>query len=266
MDGHTDDRLVMRPFATGSVLPTSDRWLRWGAFVLLGSLGVGVALANALQVDTTVRAYGEVRPLHSHQLVVAPITGTIENLHVNENDQVIAKQALVDLRSISSATNPVSTTSETISLRRIGAPVAGTVLKLTASNLGQPVQAGTVIAEIVPTANDVIVKAFVSPTEISRITPEQPVKMQVSAYPYPEYGLVEGTITTISPDTVPCEFANCRISSGYRVDIQIPVSYLEKGDRHYTLQPGMVVTADIVTQREKLLTLILRKLRLQPQG
>ena len=254
------------PFHSDSVLPASDRWLRWGGLALLSSWGLCLGLANSLKVDVTVRAYGEVRPTQPSQWVVAPIAGTLETLHVNENDTVTAMQVLADLRPSDAFLEEGLATSRGLSLQRIGAPIDGTVLRLSTPNPGQPVQAGTVIAEIMPVSTDLTVKAFVPPSEVSRLVPGQSVQMQVSAYPYPEYGLLQGTIVAISPDTVACESPNCAIPYGYGVDIELQQPYLGKEAHRHDLRSGMTVTADIVTQREKLLTLILQKLRLTPNA
>jgi multidrug efflux pump subunit AcrA (membrane-fusion protein) len=48
----------------------------------------------------------------------------------------------------------------------------------------------------------------------------------------------------------------------YDVTIQPERSFLVRGDRHYALQPRMEINANIISQKETVLTFLLRKARL----
>jgi len=268
MDDHSQDLPTTMPFHRDSVLPTSDRWLRWGSLALLGSCGLGFGLINTLSVDVTVRAYGQVRPTEPPYSVAMPQSGTIAKLHVSENDAIMTGQVIADLYPHDTTVEPQavepSTPASVKTAQSIYAPVNGYVLRLSKVSPGQMIQTGMVIAEIMPSSQTLVARVVVPPAEIGQIAVNQSVQMQIAAYPYPEYGTLPGTITTISPDVVPCQFSNCTIPEGYRVDVELGQAHMESNatSRRYELQPGMPVTADIVTHRAKLITLILNKLRL----
>lgn len=147
------------------------------------------------------------------------------------------------------------------------APIQGKILKLALRNLGQVVQAGDTVAQIVPTQTPLLIKARVPTREIAQVqvcrtTPTEciagQVQMRISAYPYPDYGTLPGRVTAISADAI---VSDSEVPY-YEVIIQPERSYLERQDQHYEIQPGMELTAEIVATRETVLTFILRKTRL----
>ena len=83
--------------------------------------------------------------------------------------------------------------------------------------------------------------------------------MRVSAYPYPDYGVLEGKVSAIAPDAISSGTNN---TPYYEVTIQPQNTYLVKRDRQYFIHPGMEVTADIIATEETVLTFAIRKARL----
>ncbi|MHC5821019.1 MAG: HlyD family secretion protein, partial [Nostoc sp.] len=93
--------------------------------------------------------------------------------------------------------------------------------------------------------------------------PEGEVQMRFSSYPYPDYGTLKGAVRSISADAITSQGnSNVAIAPYYEVTIEAERLYLEKRGKSYPLQPGMEVTADIISKKETLLTFILRKARL----
>jgi len=143
------------------------------------------------------------------------------------------------------------------------APVDGTILKLNLTNAGQTIQPGDVIAQIVPRNVPLVVKAKVAAQDISKVEVNQDAQMRVSAYPYPDYGVLKGSVQAIAPDVVSVPDPMSGLPTPYyEVTIQPEYPFLTKGDRQYPLQPGMEVTADIISRQETLLQFLLRRARL----
>jgi len=168
------------------------------------------------------------------------------------SEQKTLKQVLVDLqKSI------------------IRASESGTILKLELRNLGQIIHAGDVIAQIVPKSSALVVKAHVVPQDIGKVQickelnvtkcKEGKVQMRISAYPYPDYGTLSGAVRSISADVIS---PSDNSMPYYEVTIQAERLYLNKGEHHYPIQPGMEITADIISKEETVLTFFLRKARL----
>lgn len=167
-----------------------------------------------------------------------------------------------------------------ISKSVIRAQTDGKILKLDISSPGQTVRSGQEIAQIVPSEAPVVVKARVATQDIGEVKIGQTAQLRVSAYPYPDYGTLSGKVTGIAPDALPCD-GKCLdgATAYYEVSIQPESFYLLKGEsvseagtlqgsadgsasRQYPIQPGMEVTADIISDKERVITFILKKARL----
>ncbi|MEB3341038.1 HlyD family efflux transporter periplasmic adaptor subunit [Okeania sp.] len=139
------------------------------------------------------------------------------------------------------------------------APANGTILKLFLRNPGQTVETGTAIAQIVPSNAPLVFKGRVTAADIARVKVGQPVQIRVSAYPFPDYGILKGTVSSISPDAITPEVLQ---EAYYEAIIKPEQPYLVKSDRQYPIQPGMEGRADIIYSQETVLTFVLRKVRL----
>ncbi|WP_377480992.1 MAG: HlyD family efflux transporter periplasmic adaptor subunit [Microcoleus anatoxicus] len=160
----------------------------------------------------------------------------------------------------------------------VRSPADGTILKVELQHPGQTVQAGSAIAQIVPSDVPLIVKAKVTSQDIARIQIGQPVQMRISALPFPDYGTLKGTVSEIAPDAIaPQNPANNSGGSYYEVSIKPDKTYLTRIEsasgnflggsqanepRQYAIQSGMEGRADIITGQETVLTFVLRKARL----
>jgi HlyD family secretion protein len=81
------------------------------------------------------------------------------------------------------------------------APVNGTIQNLAGLNAESFITAGTVLAEISPDT-DLIVECYVSPNDIGLLKPNNPVKFQIDAYNYNQWGMATGSIIEIGKDII----------------------------------------------------------------
>jgi HlyD family secretion protein len=162
----------------------------------------------------------------------------------------------------------------------IRAPTSGMLLQLNIRNPGQVLQVGERVAFIAPLDAPLAIRAQVNAQDISKVRPNQPVKMRVSACPYPDYGVLEGVVTVVSPDALPSsrgETTNAAPQTGttpsspdtsaaqantYEAIAEPKTVVLGSGDRQCRLQLGMEGTADIIWRKETVMQFVLRKARL----
>lgn len=143
------------------------------------------------------------------------------------------------------------------------APTDGTLFKLGLRYPGQTLQSGEVVAQIMPTPVTLQAKAQVRVQDISQVKVGQSAQLRISAYPYPDYGVLTGTVQAIAPDvTAQQDPRTGAIVSYYEVTLQPTRPYLVKGDRQYPLQAGMEARADIIARQDTLLQALFRNLRL----
>jgi multidrug efflux pump subunit AcrA (membrane-fusion protein) len=69
-------------------LPPISRWATLGGLFLVGTFGVGIALAASTPYNVVVRANATVRPSGEIRIVQAASEGTVSSIHVRENQEV----------------------------------------------------------------------------------------------------------------------------------------------------------------------------------
>jgi HlyD family secretion protein len=145
----------------------------------------------------------------------------------------------------------------------------GSILQLNLRNSGQVVQAGQAIAQIAPPNYALLIKAQVSSGDINKVEKGAEVQMRVNGCPYTEYGTLKGTVQNISADTVAAassptanDSSATQKPSVYEVTIQPKALFLGKRQDICHLKFGMEGRVDIITQKETVLTFILKKAKL----
>jgi multidrug efflux pump subunit AcrA (membrane-fusion protein) len=192
-----------------------------------------------------------------------------------KQEQKSLLQRKIDIQNqINSVTKDIKQLEKELQNTVIRAVETGTILKLELRNSGQVVRPGEPIAQIAPSNVALVVKARISAMDISKIKickaekiaacQQGKVQMRVSAYPYPDYGTLKGAVREITADAITPQNnnSNTPVAPYYELTIEPETINLQKGNQSYPIQPGMEITADIISQEETVLTFILRKARL----
>jgi multidrug efflux pump subunit AcrA (membrane-fusion protein) len=91
----------------------------------------------------------------------------------------------------------------------------------------------------------------------------QKVNMRVSAFPYPDYGTINGRVESIAADiTNPANAPNPEAAQPFFEVTIIPDQLFLKDNPRNALDSGMDITADIVVREDTVLQFVLRKARL----
>jgi multidrug efflux pump subunit AcrA (membrane-fusion protein) len=157
----------------------------------------------------------------------------------------------------------------------ITATADGVVFQLNLRNSGQTVSRGKEIAQIAPSGTSLTIAALVPTDEIGKVKVGQKAQMRVSACPYPDYGILQGSVKQIAPDAITPQNNNANHSDRsqsdvnpdkgkafYSVEIKPESIVLGRNNHKCSIQLGMEARADIISQEETLLKFILRKARL----
>ncbi|HYX13903.1 MAG TPA: HlyD family efflux transporter periplasmic adaptor subunit [Nostoc sp.] len=196
---------------------------------------------------------------------------TIAQLN-KEKEELIRRQVEIQ-NQISSAQQELKQVFMELQKTVIRTSESGTILQLVLRNTGQVVRVGDAIAQIAPNNAPFVIKARVPSSDISKVQMckvaqvakclEGQVQMRVSAYPYPDYGILKGAVRGISADSITSQGnGNIPTAPYYEVTIEPEKLYLKRADKSYPIKAGMEVTAEIISKKETLLTFILRKARL----
>jgi multidrug resistance efflux pump len=147
--------------------------------------------------------------------------------------------------------NELKALSKEKQLYNIKAPIDGTIEELKGIFPGTNVESGQAIAIISPDSG-MMAEVFVTPRDIGFVKKEYPVRIQVDAFNYNEWGMVNGKIKDISDDYVlinnaPCFRIRCSLSSD-----ELSLKSGIKGK----LKKGMTIRARFVITEKTILQLI----------
>ena len=135
----------------------------------------------------------------------------------------------------------------------IRTPIAGTLQRVTVQSKGERVQAGDLLATVVP-KEGLIASVQVSSKLAAPITPGKPAEITVDAFPANDYGTLKGVVDTLSPTTSsPDPKAQ---SPSYQARIRIPPSGIPNGYPSASLRSGMAVTARVVLRKKPVISLV----------
>ena len=265
-------------------------------YIIVAFLIVAVVWAGLSKIDMVAEARGTLVPEGNVKPVQAAGSGVVQNVFVKEGDTVERGQALVQLAASEMRTHlnklreefetnqlqlrqsmvnrPVTETLEqqnriarlqsdiaaaelTLQHTTVTAPVSGVITTLGVRGSGEVLQPGQTIATIAPTGVHLVVEARLLNKDIAFIEKGLPAKLKFDAFPFQDYGVVEGTVIDVSPDAQ----VDKESGSFYKVTIAPAKTEIAAKGRNVPLRPGLAVSAEIVTERKSILSLLLEPFR-----
>ena len=133
------------------------------------------------------------------------------------------------------------------------APVDGIIKTLYVFTQGGVVRAGSTILDIVPQDDYLIIEAKLQTQDIGYISPGQNAVLTLTSADAFKYGVLNGKVIQISPDT----FITPQGMAYYKASIMTDKSYFESGKEKYMLYPGMILQVSIQTGKRTVLQYIL---------
>jgi adhesin transport system membrane fusion protein len=140
------------------------------------------------------------------------------------------------------------------------APADGIVKNVRFTTIGAVLRPSDEVLQIVPTGDELIVEAKVSPADIAYVRVGQIASVNFDTYDSSVYGSADGRVSYISPDTL-VEQRPDGDNVYYRVHIRVDTHAmrLRPGER-VQIQPGMTATTEIVTGRNTVLKYLMKPL------
>lgn len=139
----------------------------------------------------------------------------------------------------------------------VDAPVSGYVKGLAVNTVGNVVQPGQVLMEIVPQDRPLVVEVRIPPRHIGHIQPGQNVQVKVSAYDFSRYGSIPGTLESISATT----FQGEQGDRFYRGRIKLDPASSGWNPEIMPLRSGMTVMSDIITGNKTIMDYLMKPIR-----
>ncbi len=151
----------------------------------------------------------------------------------------------------------------------IKSPMKGVVKNVQVTTVGGVIQAGQPILEIVPTEDEMLVEAYVKPSEVAFLHVGQKAVVKLTSYDFNKYGGLDGELEHLSPDTMKDERQQRRpggnpvdIEEGYyRILVRIKDGNLVRKGVKIEPTPGMTATVEIRTGQKTVLEYLFRPLQ-----
>ena len=125
----------------------------------------------------------------------------------------------------------------------IRSPSDGIINSLPVSDEETVIKTGEIIAEIVPSADDLIVEAFIDPKDIAKIEVGQEARVSLTAYDAAKYGYLTGRLLKVSADAV---YREEKQSYMYAIEVELIDNLIDSLGDTVPLNPGMIAQVDII--------------------
>ncbi len=165
-----------------------------------------------------------------------------------------------NMDDLAASSNEMAQTEEQLAKMRdrlerieVLSPVDGIVQDLKFRTVGGVVPPATVLMNVVPTDGGMHAEVRVSPNDIGFVKVGQKARVKINAYDFMRYGSVEGTVVMISPFSTFDE----KQQPYFKVIVSLPKSVVG-GDPSKTIQPGMTVQTDVITDKQSVLRYLTR--------
>ena len=139
--------------------------------------------------------------------------------------------------------------ADKVARTHIKSPMNGIVNRVFVNTVGGIVRPGDPIVDVVPSDDQLVVEAMVTPKDIGFVKIGQPARVKVTAYDYSIFGALDGKVKSISADAVPNE----KGEAFFQVRIETNTRAIESIDKKLPIMPGMQAQIDIITGKKTIL-------------
>lgn len=155
-------------------------------------------------------------------------------------------------------------------LLELRSPVAGVVKDLATHTPGTVTQPGTVLITMVPLDEKLNAEVWVTNQDRGFVRPGQPVRVKLVAFPFQKYGMVQGTVETVSADSSDIAAAGTQpqplksvvdSQSGYKTLVALDSMTIDVDGQPQPLAVGLQVSAEIIIGQRTVLEYLLSPVR-----
>jgi hemolysin D len=123
------------------------------------------------------------------------------------------------------------------------APADGAVFNLVHKLPGVVAQPAQVLLQVVPNES-LVARIQVANADIANLQEGMTVDVRIDAYPFTEFGAVEGTVTKISREALPTS-PQAPGQTAFPVEVKLKTQVLDRQGKPLALVPGMTIGANV---------------------
>ncbi|MFA7495751.1 MAG: HlyD family type I secretion periplasmic adaptor subunit [Acidithiobacillus sp.] len=151
--------------------------------------------------------------------------------------------------------------SRDLALHALRSPVNGYVQSVQVRNIGQVVTPAQSVVSIVPSDTPLVVESALPDSHMAFVHVGQTARVKVAAYPFEQYGALQGVVAKISPDAISPHGSDGNSNAlFYRIRVTVAHPYLMVHGKSVKMRPGMSVSVNINTGKRRILQFFLSPL------
>ena len=194
--------------------------------------------------------------VHSRNLVLLKSKEQLNNLET----QITTLKA-----EISQNKSKINSLEFQLKQRVLVAPIEGIIFQSPIKSAGAVVQPGDTIVEIAPQDSSLLLRAQMAISESGSLRKGMPVKIKFDAYPFQDYGIIQGKVINISPTSKIKEKEKENVAT-YDLEIQINQSCIPTPKECVNLRPGDTAKAEVIVRKRRIIDLIIDPFKKLQQG
>jgi HlyD family secretion protein len=185
--------------------------------------------------------------IHGGKLAVLKSEEQLKDLQV----QIATLEA-----EISQSKNQIKSLKLQLDQRVFKAPMDGTIFQLPIQRPGVVVQPGQMIAQIAPKNSVLVFKGQMPSGESGFLRKGMPVKLKFDAYPFQDYGVLQGHLRWVSPDSKPVQTVQGQLET-FELEIELDQNYIQSQNKRVVLNAGQTGTAEVIVRQRRIVDFIL---------
>ncbi|QLE39985.1 HlyD family efflux transporter periplasmic adaptor subunit [Nostoc sp. C052] len=183
---------------------------------------------------------------------------------VNElNSQITSLQSEID-----QAKSQIKSLNEQLAKYVIHAPFDGTIFQLPIKREGAVVQPKELIAEIAPKGTRLVFKGQIPTSESESIRSgkeQKEVKLKFDEYPFQDYGVVQGKLSRVSPDSKITQTAQGNLTT-YDLEVELTQNCIQPESKCISFKSGQPATAEVIIRQRRIIDLLIDPFKKLQQG
>src|SRR5262247_2119355 len=210
------------------------------------------------------------------EAALAAITKTIAQAEA-EFRRTLSSDLVEAERKVAGLSEDLIKAEQRTKLQGLTAPVDGVVQQLAIHTVGGVVTPAQALLVVVPAESRLEIEAMVSNRDIGFVHAGQQAEIKVDTFPFTRYGLLHGTVLSVSQDAIVRDKPQDRSKDralgtqnesseptgqelNYSARISLDRTKMQIDDRMVNLSPGMAVTVEIKTGSRRILGYLLSPL------
>lgn len=168
---------------------------------------------------------------------------------------------IADLNAeIAQTHNQIQALQLQIQQRLLKAPADGTIFELPIDRPGAVVQPSQLIAQVAPEKTPFVLRAQMPSRESGFLRLGAAVKLKFDAYPFQDYGVVQGRLSRISPSSKVVDTPQGQMEV-FEIEVALEQNALEAQNRRIPLNPGQTATAEVIIRQRRVIDFVLDPFR-----